>query len=60
MGIVMVLAMMKAVVTHCMSSTPPRSPTMVGRAVAVMVSAKEDVNIARASEMKIVMTYLRL
>ena len=39
-------ARMYAVVTHCIWSTPPRSPTMVGSAVAVTVSDSVLTNMA--------------
>jgi len=40
-----VIASVYAVMTHAMCSTPDRSPTMVGRAVATIVWSKEDRNI---------------
>ena len=44
-GIPTVMARVYAVMTHAMCSTPDRSPTMVGRAVATIVWSKEDRNI---------------
>ena len=42
-------ARMYAVVTHCIWSTPPRSPTMVGSAVAVTVSDSVLTNMASSN-----------
>ena len=60
MGRAMVCASRKPVITHDMCSTPPSSPTMVGRAVEKIIWPSELMSIDRISAARISPRLLRL